>query len=96
MRRSDRLKGRMLKNLNGFIIVRGKEGLDIFEKLKNVLGCEVISDLKYMPYSSRAKILIHILDLEEYSFEELNDLATYFYGEMLFTSKEEVICFLKS
>ena len=70
--------------------------MDIFEKIKNVLGCEYISDLRFVPRSSRAKNIIKDLDLDVYSFAELNDLVFYLYGETQFKCKEEVIRFLES
>lgn len=70
--------------------------MDIFEKIKNVLGCEYISDLRFSPRSSRAKNIIKDLDLDVYSFVELNDLVFYLYGETQFKSKEEVMRFLES
>ena len=70
--------------------------MDIFEKIKDVLGCEYISDLRFGACCSRAKNIIKDLDLDVYSSAELNDLVFYLYGETQFKSKEEVIRFLES
>lgn len=68
--------------------------MGVFEELKDNLGCEYISDLRFEPYCTKAKLVIKTLDIGNYSFTELNDLTDYFYGQQ-FASKEAAICFLK-
>jgi len=68
--------------------------MDIFEKLKSILGCNYISDLRFDPYCDKAKELIKTLDIENCSFAELNDVANYLYGKQ-FDTKDAVLCFLK-
>ena len=68
---------------------------DIFEKLKKSIGCTYISDLKDEPYCTEAKTLLKAMDLEEYSLEELNDIACYLYG-MQFSTQELALTFLRS
>lgn len=68
----------------------------IFEQLKEQLGCDYISDLKFYPYSSKAKALLKIWDLNAYSLAELNDIASYLYSAVPFESKKDAIFFLNT
>lgn len=68
---------------------------DVFEKLKNALGCTYISDMRTEPYCSKAKALLKEMDIENCSLKELNDISFYLYG-MQFAKREQAVCFLKS
>ena len=54
--------------------------LDLFETLKNAVGCPYISDLRDAPYDGAAKHVLETLDLRAYSLKELSDAVTYLYG----------------
>ena len=69
--------------------------MDVFETLKSLVGCEYISDLRFEPYCSRAKVLMKRMILENCSLAELSDLACYIYGRSNFESKAAVIHFLQ-
>lgn len=68
--------------------------MDIFEQLKDKIGCKCISDLRYDPYRTKAKRMLKELDIEQCSLFELNDLEFYFY-EKRFETVDEVLSFLK-
>lgn len=70
--------------------------MDIFELMKNAVGCEYISDLRNEPYWSEANYLLASLSLDNYSFSELCDLSEYLYGRSYFKSQEAAISFLRS
>ena len=75
--------------------VRYKEWpMDIFEQLKDKIGCKCISDLRFEPYSTKAKNMLKELDIEQCSLAELNDLAFYFYQKR-FEAADAAISFLK-
>ena len=71
-----------------------KRKMDIFEKLKNAVGCDYISDLSFDPHRTKAKALLKAMEIEKCSVAELNDLADYFYGKH-FDSADAAIGFLK-
>ena len=68
--------------------------MDVFEKLKVVVGCDYISDLRFEPHLTKAKELLKTMSVEKCSIAELNDIADYFYGEH-FDSADDAIEFLK-
>lgn len=64
--------------------------MDILEKIKDLLGLEYISDMKFEPNKSRAIKLLCELDLSQYSMKSLSDLFQYLLGENKeFGSNEE-------
>lgn len=68
---------------------------DIFERLKKALDCTYISDMRTEPYCSKAKALLKEMDIDDYSLNELNEIAFYLYG-MQFANREQALGFLKS
>ena len=70
------------------------EKMDIFEKLKNAIGCSYVSDLCFEPYRTEAQKLLKTMELERCSIAELNDIANYFYKKH-FDTADAAICFLK-
>lgn len=71
-----------------------EDTMDVFEKLKNALRCNYISDLRYEPYCTEAKKMLRVMEIEKCSVVELNDIAEYFYGKR-FDTADAAICFLK-
>ena len=70
--------------------------MNLFEKLRDMLGCEFISDIRNGASLKSAKQIVALLDLSLYPTEELRDMAEYLYGEdCTDLRKEEVISFLK-
>ena len=68
--------------------------MDLFEDLKSQLGCRFVSDLRFEPYSSKAKLLLSEMDLSKYTLSELRDAAWYFYQhQMPFASINDAIYF---
>ncbi len=55
------------------------ETMDLFEDLKNRLGCQYISDLKYGAANNMAKKLMTEINLEKYTPFVLSDMANYLY-----------------
>jgi len=68
--------------------------MDVFEKLKNAVSCDYISDLSFEPHRTKAKALLKTMEIEQCSIAELNDIAYYFYGKH-FDSADAAISFLK-
>lgn len=68
--------------------------MDVFEKLKEAIGCDYISDLRFEPHLTKAKELLKAMEIEKCSYAELNDIADYLYGKH-FDSAEAAIEFLK-
>ena len=66
------------------IVANNQETIDIFEDLRSQVGCTYISDLRYMPHITTAKRVIQKFCFEDYSLEQLNDMAQYLYGEKVF------------
>lgn len=66
---------------------------DLFEILKDRVGCMHISDLRFG--RDRTMHALTFIRLEEYSLYVLLDAIEYFHGEKpLLTSKDEAIAFL--
>ena len=55
--------------------------LDLFEDLKNAVGCEYISHLRLIKYKRKAKKALKKIDLNMYSTYQLTDMADYIYGK---------------
>lgn len=54
---------------------------DIFEELKEKLGCENVSDLCYGEKQVWAKEKLCKMDLSEYKLSDLEDMADYLYSK---------------
>lgn len=67
---------------------------DIFETLKNILGCEYISDMKFEPYRTKAKEALKSMDLSILSLSDLKDIAQYLYEKTDFKSKDDILQYL--
>jgi len=52
---------------------------DIFEDLRDLIGCEYISDLTAR-YNKDARCIAGTMSLERYPVSQLNDLYEYLYG----------------
>lgn len=55
------------------------ESLDLLELVQYIIGCEYLSDLKYDPYNSRAKILLQNISFDHYSLNQIRDTINYIY-----------------
>ena len=69
--------------------------MDIFELLTQQIGCTYISDLRFEPYLSKARLCISEYDLTDCSLVALKDLAAYLYGEYRTVSKEGILNLLR-
>lgn len=67
---------------------------DIFETLKNILGCEYISDMKFEPYRTKAKEALKSMELSILSLSDLKDIAQYLYEKTDFKSKDDILQYL--
>jgi len=56
---------------------------DLFEELKNIVRCECISDMRYPPWTERARRAIAQMELDAYPLSALSDAAEYLYSEKL-------------
>lgn len=54
---------------------------DLFEELKDAVGCEYISGLRYAPWIDKARKAVAGMDLSAYSLFALGDAAEYLYAE---------------
>lgn len=54
--------------------------MDIFEDLREIIGCMYISDMRRTPYRHRALCSVTFLDLDLYPIEQLSDLSEYLTG----------------
>ena len=69
-------------------------GLDVFEDLKNEVGCLYISDLRLPRYIKKSRKVLCKLDLKKYSLLQLNDVVNYLYDfPFLFSEKGEALRF---
>lgn len=59
----------------------GERTPDLFEDLRALLGCEFISDLKFLPWNDQALRLTSRMKLTRYSLHALSDLYHYLTGK---------------
>lgn len=69
---------------------------DLFDLLKQQVGCDYISDLRFEPNISIAKNLLRSFEFDSCSLNELNDMACYLFGVPPFSSKDAAVSFLIS
>ncbi len=53
---------------------------DLFEEVRNILGLEYISDIRFEPNVKRAIATLKQIDLKEYPLSVLSDMANYIKG----------------
>ena len=69
---------------------------DVFEDLRELAGCENISDLRVSKSRASARRLVKKLALERYELCALSDLAEYLYGKKPeFASYEQAKTFFR-
>ena len=69
---------------------------DLFEDLKEKVGCDYISDLKYGTNPSFAARRVSRLQQDEYDLPQWNDLADYLFSEKKqFTSALEAVSYFE-
>ena len=75
----------------------GESKMDLFEIVRNKLGCEYISDMRSsQSMRKKAKKIVAQLDLEPYTSHELADMVEYLYGKRVYEAeKVTLISFLK-
>lgn len=70
--------------------------MEILEQIRRIVGCPLISDLRYGVPNRFAKWVMKELAKESYPLAELSDAVNYIFGETIrFESKEAVRTFLK-
>ena len=70
--------------------------MSIFEKLKEMTGCENILDIKFKPNISRVLNALCEIKLSDYPVSELQELAEYIYGEkQKFECAYDAECYFK-
>lgn len=52
---------------------------DLFELLKYIFDCEYISDLKIEPYNTKAKLVLSLINLKNFSLNQIKDIFEYFH-----------------
>jgi hypothetical protein len=55
------------------------EELNLLEFLRDILDCTYISDLKFEPFNSKAKLLLSRLNLDDYTLHQVDDALKYIY-----------------
>ncbi len=71
--------------------------MDLLEKVRNLLGCEYISDMRSERFLKTAKRIVSTIDLTLYSAKELADMTEYLYDKQIYDkSKNEIITYLKN
>lgn len=53
------------------------ENLDLLEFLKYVLSCTYVSDLRFEPYNTKAKLILERLNINYYSLNQTKDAIEY-------------------
>lgn len=56
-----------------------KYKFDLLEFLQYILGCTYISDLRFEPYNTKAKVLLKNIKLRKYSLKQIKDTIQYLY-----------------
>lgn len=70
---------------------------DLFEMLKNMTGCEYISDLRFGENNEKAQACFNHIDINRYSLPVLSDAAAYIFGaDAGFVSYGDAIDFFQS
>ncbi len=71
--------------------------MDLFETLKDKIGCEYISDFRFSTGNQLAKLIMRKIDVADYSLSELNDMAEYLYQKTVnFDTLEEAANFFSN
>lgn len=71
--------------------------MDLFEEIREALGCEYISDIRIGTALRDARRIVAQKDLTAYSVRELADISEYLYGkEMYEAEKSDIITFLRN
>ena len=71
--------------------------MDLFEKIRDLLSCRYISDIRCGDNLVSAKKAVALLDLDVYPLSELKDMARYLYGgDYTDMSRNETVFFLKN
>jgi len=62
--------------------------MDIFNELKEKIGCRYISDMRYNEAANNmAKMYFGQMDITKYSEKEIKDLREYLYGDKIYAKK---------
>ena len=70
---------------------------DLFDWLKEGVGCEYISDLRFDPYISQAKAILKDIDYLQFSLRDLSDCSEYLYlDKFTFKNYDEAIHFFNN
>lgn len=65
--------------------------MDLFETLQNIVGCALLSDIKFEPYRTKACTAIFSLKLEEFPLSQYEEFANYMFSENIkFNSYSDV------
>jgi hypothetical protein len=59
---------------------KNNKTLNLLEFLKYILGCTYISDLRFEPYNTKAKLILQFLNRKEYSISQIKDALEYLYN----------------
>lgn len=70
--------------------------MDLFEEIRETLGCDYISDIRMGAALHDARRIIARKDLSAYPARVLADISDYLYGKNMFQAKKnDIIAFLK-
>ncbi len=54
--------------------------LDLFEDIRNILGLDYVSDIRFAPNTKRAISALKMADINKYPLSQLSDMANYIAG----------------
>lgn len=55
--------------------------MDLFEMIQKSVGCDMLSDIKFEPYKTKACTAIFSLKLEKFPLSQFEELSSYLFGE---------------
>lgn len=88
------VKTRIHKYLQVTLLWGVNKDMDLFETVRDQLGCEYISDMRSCrALLNDAKKVVASLDLEAYTAWELADMAEYLYGKKMYGAEKDIIIF---
>ena len=88
------VKTRIHKYLQVTLLWGVNKDMDLFETVRDQLGCEYITDMRSCrALLNDAKKVVASLDLEAYTAWELADMAEYLYGKKMYGAEKDIIIF---
>ena len=65
--------------------------MTLFEMVQKIIGCEMLSDIKFEPHKGKVAHAVYNMKLSDFPVESYEELASYVYGETVkFAGYDEV------